>query len=71
MCYMLLSKVPKAMNESMDHIQRNLLWEGQGHKSLHLMNWNEVLKRKWGGGLGLVALILRIRPCWLNGGQGW
>lgn len=67
---MSLFKVPKAMIESMDHIQRNFLWEGQGHKNLHLMNWNEVLKPEWGGGLGLVALILRIGSCWLNGGQG-
>lgn len=51
---MSLSKMPKAMMESLGRIQRDFLWECHGdNKELHLVSWSEVIKPKSKGGLGL------------------
>ena len=55
--YMSLFLVPVAVRERLDHFRKEFLWEGSGDmKKLQLMQWENVIKSKAVGGLGLGKL---------------
>ena len=58
--YMSLLRMPVAVKEKLDRLRRDFLWGGRSDKrKLHLVKWEDVVKSKVAGGLGLCNLEFR------------
>jgi len=58
--YLSVFKIPKKSARILEKLMRDFFWEGFGEgKSNHLVNWDEVSKSKWNGGLGVGNIIKR------------
>lgn len=58
--YMSLFVVPVAVRERLDRLRSEFLWQGSGNmKKLQLMQWENVIKSKAVGGLGLGKLYCK------------
>ena len=54
---MSLLRMPVAVKEKLDHLRRDFLWERMSDKrKLHLVKWEDVVKPKVTGVLGLCNL---------------
>lgn len=56
--YMSLFKIPVAVANKIERIQRQFLWgDSEGKKKLHLVKWDKITKNKKFGGLGIKRLM--------------